>query len=910
MLIHLLLGSNALALTPGDNVHIGQEPVRILRFSPERQHALRHSAGWQTFLAGEGAGWQARFDEHAGTIHRAWGPGIEMGPLGSVQDAQEAILRFIERNPDLLAGVEPGALLPGRSGYDARTDTWYVDLDRMVGEVPVWRSRFTARIKQGRLIMIGALVFPGADDLDTTPAISDVAAIERAIQDGPAPDALHLGASAERIILPLDDGSGVTYRLCWLVRTSTTTPPGQWVSFVDAQTGELLNVHNEVRFLSGYLEGEHDVRYPNGDLEDSPLGGVRLTSSDDSTETDEVGWFELDGGSATATLTSDEVTVSNNAGSDARLTLYGDATWTASSASQSELDVYVFLHRIRDWADEYAPQVNNSWTRVDAYVNLNSTCNAYFDGTVNFYQSGSGCNNTGRIADVIFHEWGHGFHYYNLLSGSWDGSMSEGIGDTVAFLQTGDSTIAPYFYTNGGGIRDVSDDRVYPDDWTGEVHADGLIFAGAVWDLWELMREGYDDPDEADALIQDMLVAALRGGPTTEESYDEFVAADDDNGDLGDGTPHLCFIMDAFGRHGLGPGGTAKLIELSHTPLGNQSAAAASYPIDADVVNYGEICGYDIASAALYYSIDDGDSWEQASMSISGEAAAGSIPAQAPGTRVLYYLAATSTDDTTHTSPSGGEITPLSFYVGELIELYCEDFEADDGGYTSELLAGEDGAGADDWMWGEPKGNAEDPDFAYSGDSVWGNDLGGTIDGQQYNGEYQADKHNRLSSVAIDTQGYEQVVVQFQRWLNVEDGYYDQATVLINEEAVWENHATSNSIGDEHHQDSQWALQTIIVDAADLSELVISWDIESDAGLEFGGWNIDDVCVYGVGSSDSIPGGGDDTGGDGTGNIDGDGDGDAWSYGCGCASTGPGRTSGGLLLGLWLAGIALLRRRD
>ena len=36
---------------------------------------------------------------------------------------------------------------------------------------------------------------------------------------------------------------------------------------------------------------------------------------------------------------------------------------------------------------------------------------------VAFLSRGGGCNNTGRIADVSYHEWGHGFHYYNLLSG-------------------------------------------------------------------------------------------------------------------------------------------------------------------------------------------------------------------------------------------------------------------------------------------------------------------------------------------------------------------------------------------------------------------------------------------------------------------------------------------------------------
>ena len=56
-----------------------------------------------------------------------------------------------------------------------------------------------------------------------------------------------------------------------------------------------------------------------------------------------------------------------------------------------------------------------------------------------------GCNNTGRIRDVSHHEWGHGFHYYNLLSGDFDGSMSEGLADAIAFFHSGDAVMAPFF---------------------------------------------------------------------------------------------------------------------------------------------------------------------------------------------------------------------------------------------------------------------------------------------------------------------------------------------------------------------------------------------------------------------------------------------------------------------------------
>ena len=140
------------------------------------------------------------------------------------------------------------------------------------------------------------------------------------------------------------------------------------------------------------------------------------------------------------------------------------------------------------------------------------------------------------------------------------------------------------------------------------------------------------------------------------------------------------------------------------------------------------------------------------------------------------------------TSPSGGSINPFHFYVGVKEQIYCNDFEADDGGFTHELLDGREQEGADDWMWGVPVGLGGDPDFAASGDKVWGNDLGGEINGENYNGEYQNEKWNRLTSTEFDVSDYDQVVVEFQRWLNVEDGYYDQATIQANGEMIWQNH--------------------------------------------------------------------------------------------------------------------------
>jgi hypothetical protein len=93
--------------------------------------------------------------------------------------------------------------------------------------------------------------------------------------------------------------------------------------------------------------------------------------------------------------------------------------------------------------------------------------------------------------------------------------------------------------------------------------------------------------------------------------------------------------------------------------------------------------------------------------------------------------------------------------------------------------------------------------------------------------------------------GTNKFVLTYDRWLSVEDGYFDNATISANGEVIWTNHSTSESIGDEHHEDQQWQNHSLLLDVTDPT-IQFSWDLESDRGLTMGGWTIDNFCVYGV----------------------------------------------------------------
>ncbi|MCA9567883.1 MAG: hypothetical protein KC656_08575, partial [Myxococcales bacterium] len=621
------------------------------------------------------------------------------------------------------------------------------------------------------------------------------------------------------------------------VRTHTREPVGHWVTFVDAESGEVVAWYNDVRFLTGTVSATHDDRFPGNGTVTSPVKGARVTNGNAAVTTDAAGGFNVPNGTSYQThFLSSPI---NLADSQGNVGLNFDASnpnpvWNATNGSIAAIDTFVFLNEVRDTFAAVVPTLPYTTAALDGTVNIDDACNAYYDGTVNFFRSGQGCQNTGRIADVVYHEWGHGLHFELIVTGTFDGALSEGAGDTTSFLMTGDSELAPGFFTSGGALRSADNDRTFPTDIVNEVHEDGLIYAGAMWDTYTGLIGGYGGPAATD-ITSDLFTSMLRGGPDIESSIDEALFADDDDGDLSNGTPHACYIVPAFAGHGLGQlGSTTTSFSVGHVP---DAFHDPSRPVGIDLEVVGPPgCGADLAAGTGTLSWRaNGGVWSDVPLTVTGTLASGSIPAQPPGTFVEYHAVVEGAGQTLE-APTNGWRNPFSFYVGSVLEVRCDDFEGDDGGFTHALLAGENTDGADDWQHGAPNGQSGDPVTAHSGSFVWGNDLG--YDG--YNGAYQANRNNRLTGPVVELGHYEGAFLQYWRWLTVEDAAYDQASILANDTVVWTNVVGA---GEDHHLDRQWAPH--VVDLGDpRGSVQVAFDLVSDGGVELGGWTVDDVCVY------------------------------------------------------------------
>jgi len=226
------------------------------------------------------------------------------------------------------------------------------------------------------------------------------------------------------------------------------------------------------------------------------------------------------------------------------------------------------------------------------------------------------CANTGELPAVFLHEWGHGMDTNSGGASSEYGS-GEAVGDTFAFLETKDACIGPGFYASGQvcancedsctGVRHlkafsqqgshtiakpstitdnngpncdryacpylVNGFQPYQGPMGYEGHCESYIAGSANWDLAQSLvsthgaTAGWAQMDKIWYASLTSSKAAYRvasGGTCNVNAtvdgcgannwYTVYLAADDNDGNLANGTPNACRIWDAFNAHGIACG--------------------------------------------------------------------------------------------------------------------------------------------------------------------------------------------------------------------------------------------------------------------------------------------------------------------------------------------------------------------
>ena len=323
-------------------------------------------------------------------------------------------------------------------------------------------------------------------------------------------------------------------------------------------------------------------------------------------------------------------------------------------------------------------------TAFPVNVNLGSTCNAYYDyESINFYQSGGGCNNT-AFGHVVYHEYGH---HLIAVAGSGQGAYGEGMADCIALLMTSDTVMAPGFFQGNcvSGIRDADNSCQY--SGTGcsscgsEIHACGQLLSGCVWDTWESLR--LTNPLSADQIIRALTINSilLHTGTEIDDAIAiDFVTLDDDDGDIDNGSPNYDAIKAGFGAHGLNVPPIAWLDVSFPNGLPSHVSPGGGTTL---VVEIADLLGtYDPDSAILLVK-GDGNTTQHPLEDLGNGTSLATFPPVECGIDAEYYLWLKTTDNANVFVPAGApddRFTAVSAWSEP--EIVFSDDATDDPGWT------------------------------------------------------------------------------------------------------------------------------------------------------------------------------------------------------------------------------------
>lgn len=412
---------------------------------------------------------------------------------------------------------------------------------------PIADASINFRFKFGKLVQIQAKTFGEATDDARTGFVSSTDAIDTLASAA----TIHEQGQVLRV-----QESANGYKLV-RVNKAIVHVDGQVLAVqTDSATGEVFASQDTRRYIDGHAHGNVFPRtYFQSQATDAHMIEMDVQSDSSTVRTGLDGKFSFSGTNAPKItgLKGQRINISSKSGAAvSRTATQTNGSWDLNldvSTEKDQAQVHTF-HHLNLMIQKAKKHITSSWMdrALTANVNLTQTCNAYWDGySVNFFSAGGGCGNTGLISDVMYHEWGHGLD--ENTGGIDDGAYSEGFGDILSMIMTNDSKLGPGFRANGGIVRDMEPDKVYPKD-RGEVHAEGLIIGGTFWDLFKTLAAKYNE-NKANDLVSAIAFKTIFTATTYREVYNAALVVNDNDANTTTPAPDFCEINGAFTAHGL-----------------------------------------------------------------------------------------------------------------------------------------------------------------------------------------------------------------------------------------------------------------------------------------------------------------------------------------------------------------------
>lgn len=666
-------------------------------------------------------GWAVEVDRLSGKFKNLFGPAITLQGTDITEKVHNCMTEKLNK-----LGVEENEWK--KLSTNVVSNATLVYYQQQFDGHSVAFSRLSFRLTtDGRLVMVQMKNY-GTPDKTITATLTAEQAKDAAIQDLSALTIKTNTVDANWEWFPIPSDNGYDLHPAWhfdIIAQTQSGTPVLLKGYVDAVNGKVLYRSNSVKDAADLIvNGSVNKDGATSPATVQPLPDLLVKIGSTSYYTDTAGYFSV--GTVTLPATANvrlegrwSKVVDNPTGNTPNFNFSITSTglaYTFSTAAPSSLrhiNAYYHVNRVHNFMKLCYPSFTGMDFTLPTNVDLTSgTCNAFYNGSsINFYAAGGGCESFAPIGTVVYHEYGHGISdkYYSMIKGGGsitNGSLNEGNSDVWAMCVSHSPIVGEGASSGGTGyIRryDVGP-KVYPNDLTGEVHANGAIIAGAWWDvavnlgsvdsMAKLFTLTYNDvPDGPDGTEGDVyhqvLISALLN--------------DDIDTNITNGTPHFSAIVKAFAKHGIY---LLSNSTFSHNEIANQPSGVTIPVSDTFTASYP----FFFKDVNLFYKIRSTVKWDTVAMTTTGGGIyTANIPAQSKGAIVDYFFSITDTMNESEAyypenyNPSNSLLyntLPYQFGVG-ISARYTNDFETTTAGWTIGRVTGDD-ATAGIWIWALP----------------------------------------------------------------------------------------------------------------------------------------------------------------------------------------------------------------
>lgn len=760
------------------------------------------SAQESMIAAGAGlAGWVVQENGSTGTVHAAWGGNTQLGaiPSESVADAQA---RSFLTGQALVTGVRSDNIQLRSARRFASKGLYVVHYNQVLNGIPVHNATaWVLMTESGRVGAFGSDFLPEPAGLPTSPSLTSADAISAAAAALGTTPRSDRPIDAQLVYVPAPNGEVMELTIAWQVSFETDEPFGHWMTTVHGLSGAILARENlfETINVTGDADGDPNnnlptLSYCDGVTPDVAYGDMTVTvQGGNSAVTDAAGHFDI-ANAGTSPVTVDAelkgpyVDVQNGAGgADAAVSLSvtpgtpAVISFSSANARQDEMNVYYHTNVIRN----FMYGLDNTFTQLD--VSMSSTAgnpsgvgfcpgNAWYSRgaiTTNYCDESTTYGNTGEMANVIYHEYGHGITeaiYVFRNGGIYPVTdLSEGNSDVIANYLDRNSVIGYGFYLDNctSGIRDANNTLQWPTDNDGG-HFGGQIIAGFHWDAWQSLLGALPQAEADSIAFYTWYLGRDMGTPADQASQVLWTfMADDDDADLTNGTPNYDHFCLAATNHGFSCPAIISPVSIAHERLPHTTNGSAGNDVVATIVS--SAAALDPTELKITYHVNGGADVD-VPLTATGnpdEYSATIPPTFDQDSEIEYYISAADVDGNTRTSP---DAAPTEWHAFD-VAMIVDDLE----GSTSGWITGGD-ASTGQWVVGDPIGDAAQPeDDSTPGAGVnaymTGQCSGGSCGGGCTLGCNDVDNGTAgLGTPVYDLSGAVSAKVKFDRWFSNDQG--------------------------------------------------------------------------------------------------------------------------------------------